>query len=322
MSISVKRYVNITSGAGASSGVAVRDLVLRVFTQNPLVPADHVTTITNATDAGVFFGTTSDEYAIALKYFSFVSKNITSPQKMSFARWNPTAIAPVIYGDPATVKQLSAFVAVTAGLLDIDVDGVVESFTGIDFSTATTLAQVATILQTEIQGGTDPQFATATVQYDTNTTAFILTGSVPGAGLMKAKVVAGADISALLGWTTGGQIEAPGAAAQTAEESVALSANNDDNFGSFVYGGTVLPTDPELVKVSAWNATQNNSYVFCMPVSPANALTQQILVKGNEGTALTLVDISTIGDHSGTIPAEILAGTDYSRAGASANYMF
>lgn len=319
MSISITRYVDIVSGVGAGAGVAQRSLILRVFTQSSLIPAGAVTTFTELDDVATYFGTVADEYKIAQKYFGFVSKSVTTPQALSFARWNPTDIAPAIYGDTST-KSLSAFNAVSSGNLALVVDGVSVPVSGIDLSAALTLAAVATALQTAIQATANPQLVSATVAFDTNNDRFILTGTVLGTGLITCGTAVTNDLGALVGWSTAGATAAPGTAAQTAVETVSDSADNDDNFGSFVFGGSVLPVDADIVNVAQWNHGQNNKFMFCVPVTATNASTQAAATVGFSGTALTLAPV--LAEHAETIPAEILAATDYTRPGASANYMF
>ena len=79
---------------------------------------------TNAVDVGDYFGTSSNEYARALFYFGWVSKNITRANQLSFWFWNnDTATYSLIFGAPATYS-LSSFTGITTGDFTIThVDG-------------------------------------------------------------------------------------------------------------------------------------------------------------------------------------------------------
>lgn len=319
MSISITRYVDIKSGVGAGAGVAQRSLILRVFTQHANVPAGAVVTFTNLSDVEDYFGTVVDEYIIASKYFAFVSKSISSPRAISYARWNAVDLAPALFGD-SVPKSLTALNAVTAGNLNLTVDGVIVPVGPINLAAAGTLAAVATAMQTAVRAAVNPQLVTATVSYDTNNQRFILTGTVAGSGVIDCVNGAINDLGGLVGWSTKDAVSAPGTSAQTATQAVSTSASNDDNFGSFVYGGTTLPTDPEMINISGWNATQNNKFMFCVPATVANVAAKAAAMAGNPGTAITLG--VTVAEHAETMPAEILAATDYSRPGASANFMY
>src|SRR5213075_1467220 len=181
MTISIERYVDITSGVGGAAAVPRRDLILRQITQNTLVPAGTVVSFTQLSDVATFFGTAADEYKVAEKYFGFVSKQITSPQRMSVIRWHAVAVAPAIYGSPI-VGGVAPFAAITAGTLEFSISGVAANITGIDLSTALTFADVASLLQTEIRANVAPQLATCTVQYETNRGIFVITGAVATPG--------------------------------------------------------------------------------------------------------------------------------------------
>lgn len=323
MTISISRYVDITSGVGGAAAVPRRDFILRQVTQNTLVPAGAVVTFSSLPDVQTYFGTATDEYKVAEKYFGFVSKQISSPQRMSVVRWHPAAVAPAIYGSPV-VGGVAAFTGITAGTLALSVSGTLVTLTGIDFSTAVTLPDIASLLQTKIRSNANAQLVTATVQYETNRGAFILTGAVatPGATI-QATGPGGADVGAVVGWSTGLQVEQTGEAAQTALAAISTSADGDDNFGSFAYTGAVLPTASDIAAIAAWNHAQNNKFVYCVPTTTANAASLSAALGGLSGTALSLIPgTSSPSDHAETIPAEILAATNYNRPAASQNYMF
>lgn len=90
MAISFTKYVDITSGVGGGAGVRQRDLIGRIFTTNVLLAIGTIAEFDTLADVGTFFTTTSEEYKRASFYFGWVSKNISSPKKISFARWDDT----------------------------------------------------------------------------------------------------------------------------------------------------------------------------------------------------------------------------------------
>lgn len=325
MSISITRYVDITSGQGGQAGVPRRSFGLRQFTQNALVPAGAVVEFTSLVDVQRYFGTAADEYIVAQKYFGFVSKQISSPSRMSVVRWTEEDVAPAVYGSPIAVGP-AAFAAITAGTLAVSVSGgAAEQFAAIDLSAAATFADVAAALQTELRTSVKPELATCLVQYDSNRGVLILTGGVPtGVGDTIEFVSSGvADLAPMAGWLTGLQVNAPGTAAHTGAEEVALSAEEDDNFGAFAFTGQVVPTTVDDIKaIAAWNHAQNVKFVYCVAVKSTNAAAVSAAVLGLSGCALSLVPSDDATDHAETIPAEILGATDYNRPAASQNYMY
>lgn len=322
MTISINRYVDATSGVGGVAGVPRRNLILRLYTQNALVPAGAVVSITQLSDVGTFFGQASDEYAVAEKYFGFVSKTITSPNRLSFVRWHPDAVPPALYGGKVTAG-LSALKAITAGTLTISSGGVTDVIAGIDLSTATDMASVAALLQTELRAGTLPQLNQCIVQYESNRGAFTLVGGMatPGDELFVVATTGTGDMASVLGWLPGQSTKQLGADAQTPVQAVQRSADEDDNFGSLAFVGTVHPTLAEATAVAAWVHAQNNKFMYCVGVTDATGPSWQTALAACSGVALGLNPVSS-ADHAETCPAEILAATDYSQPGASQNYMY
>lgn len=92
MAIDISKYIDITSGVGGASGVRQRDLILRIFTTNVALADGAVVEFTNLADVGAEFTTVSTEYKMASFYFGWVSKNIKSPKKISFAGYRSSDV--------------------------------------------------------------------------------------------------------------------------------------------------------------------------------------------------------------------------------------
>jgi hypothetical protein len=90
MAIDIRRYINITSGVGGGAGVAGRNFILRLYTSNAVLPPNTLMEFSNAADVETYFTSTSEEYKIAAQYFSWVSKSITQPRKISYWGWDLT----------------------------------------------------------------------------------------------------------------------------------------------------------------------------------------------------------------------------------------
>jgi hypothetical protein len=321
--ISQSRYINIVSGVGAGAAVAQRQLILRLITQNTTLPPGIVAEFSTLTAVGAYFGTMSEEYKRAMAYFSFISKSITAPQMISFARWVSTAIAPMIIGD-TLVKSLASFQAVTAGTLTIDDGATPVLISGLNFSTDTTLTQVASTLQMALRATTDAQLINSTVTYNTNTNQFVLTGSVTGSGTLSAVPTGlSTDISGLLGWTTGGTVLVAGQMASTPAQAVALSAGISNNMGSFAYCTPSTPLmNTDIQSIAEWNDSQNEMYLYSFATSLANLALIYPLVAPYSGCAINILSTTQPNDYVEQSPCEILAATNYSNVNAVNNYMY
>lgn len=321
--ISQSRYIRIVSGVGAGAAVAQRQLVLRLITQNSVLPPGIIAEFQNADAVGAYFGTNSEEYRRALIYFAFISKSITSPQMLSFARWVNTAIAPTIVGD-AIAKTLGQFAGVNAGTLTINSGNTAIPITALNLATATNLTQIAAILQTAIRATADPQLVTASVTFNTNTNQFVLTGTITGSGSLSSTATGlSTDVSQLLGWSTAGTVNVAGQGADNAQVAVAKSAGISNNFGSFAYTTPATPlSNSDIVSIASWNDTQNNAYIYTTATPLANLQTLFALIKGYSGAAINIISTTQPNDFIEQLPGEILGATDYTQKQASQNFMY
>lgn len=177
MAISLDKIISITNAVIDVSTTGL-DLVTTVLTKNQLIPnntTQSVLPFTSAELVGEYFGLTSDEYKFATSYFKGYDNSPSKPRFIRFARYIDTALAPYIRGGMVGIDKLSALKAVTAGSLALLFDGATVNVTNIDLSSATSLSNVASLLQTEIRQST---LTNATVVYDSITEAFTISNAV------------------------------------------------------------------------------------------------------------------------------------------------
>lgn len=319
MAISFSRYINIVSGVGAGAATRARDLILRIFTTSPRVPNNAVVEMTTADDVGTYFGTNSPEHLRAKFYFGFISKLITAPQKISFARWADVASAARIYG-ATKAFAVSQFTGITTGALKLTIGSYTTDLTGLNFSGATTLSNVASILQTAIQavsaGGAN--WTAATVTYNATANRFELVGGVVGAAaIATAAPATGVDIRATLGWN-GGAVFSPGVAAQEPDVALSASVQISDNFHDFVFLSTL--TQNQVVAVATQNDTYNVKFRYDVAIAATDAATYYAALQGLSGAATILSPLA--GEYPELLPSMIAASTDYSRRNSVQNYMW
>ena len=85
MPIKMSKYVDIKSGINNIRTATEKELIARIFTTSASL-TDDVVECENLEDVADIFATSSDEYKIASKYFSFINKYARSPRKISFAK--------------------------------------------------------------------------------------------------------------------------------------------------------------------------------------------------------------------------------------------
>ena len=176
MAIAFTKYVDIISGVGGAAQVALRELIGRLFTTNPLAPTKSFIEFTDLESVGIYFGTSSVEYLRAQFYFSWISKLTTTPQKISFARWADADTAPLIFGEPEDFL-LADFTGISDGAIALTLGPDTEIITGMDFTTDASLADVAATLEAAIQAANVAAMWTgATVTYNATDKRFEFVG--------------------------------------------------------------------------------------------------------------------------------------------------
>ena len=319
MAINFTRYVAITSGVGGGAGVRLRDLILRLFSVSTRVPVGTVVEMESAAEVGTYFGTSSAEYLRAVFYFGFISKLITAPKKISFSRWAEVAAAARIYGATKTFA-VSQFTSITTGSFKLTLGAYTADVTTLNFSAATTLSNVASILQTAIRaitaGGSD--WTAASVTYNATAQRFELVGGVVGAeAVATAAAATGVDIRTLLGWDATA-IFSPGTAAEEPLAAFITSVQTSDNFGSFAFAHPI--SQAQALAVAQQNDTYNVKFMFTLGIAEADAASYYGALSGLSGVATTLAPLST--EFPELLPSAILAATPYSKRNSVQNYMY
>jgi hypothetical protein len=308
MAISQSKYINIVSSIGGGSSVNQRDLMGRVFTSNYLVPVNRVLEFSGGKTSALsaiadYFGITSAEYVFANRYFSFSTAANTEPQKISFARYNQgTATnATLISG---VVPALSVLQAITAGTLSITVGTTDVDLTDVNLSSATSYADVATLLTTAFDGGVD------SVVYDTNNKRFVISST-------SALSYATGTVAEAIGWTSADGILSEASEAKTPLETISESAELSNNFFSFCFLDAL--TSGEIETVAQWTDSQNVKYMYSVSVNESNYEAIQTAVKDYDGVALTL-DLHN--EHAEFMPMSAFAAVDYTKPNSTMDVFY
>lgn len=134
-----------------------------------------------------------------------------------------------------TTVNLSSFTAISDGSFTISIDGASQDITGLDFSSDTTMDEVATTIETALQAIASGGYTAATCTHDGN--RFFINSGTTGASstisfLTAVSPAAGTDISSLLQMRQGEATKADGLDPETITESLnAIEAANDNWYG-------------------------------------------------------------------------------------------
>ena len=309
MAISQSKYVNIISSIGGGSAVNQRDLIGRVFTSNYLVPVNRVLEFSGGKTTALaaiadYFGITSDEYAFANKYFSFSTAANTEPQKLSFARYNSGVATSSTLIGAVSASKLDTLQAITAGTLNITVGTTPVALTGINLSSATSFADVATLLETAFDGSVD------SVAYDSVNKRFVISSS---SNLSYAT----GTVAEALGLTESKAILSEASEGKTALETISESAELSNNFFSFCFLDTLTVSD--ITAIAEWTDSQNVKYMYSVPLTESNYSSIQSAVKDYDGVALTL-DLHN--EHAEFMPMSAFAAVDYTKPNSTMDVFY
>lgn len=315
MPISSNRYVDIASGVGGAAAVDTRELKLRLYTTSELVPTGGIINFRNADAVLDHFGDSAgEEYKQAAYYFGFVSKVITAPKNIQFARWADSDTSSQIFGTEAAA--LDTLKTYTTGAITFTIGGVATPVTGLDFSAAVSYADVATAIQAAAQLAGGP-LAAATVVYNATRSAFEFDSNALADGSISIDS-ATAGLLTDLGW--GAQaIISDGISAQTITDVVSDSTQVNNNYGSFSFIDDL--TLDQVEEAAAWNQTRNVEFQYHQRVTAADAATWSAAVIGYTGTGLTLYDAAN-EDYPWLLPCALLASQQWDKPAASANYNY
>lgn len=323
MPISFSEYVNIVSSVGGVAQASNRELMLRLYVTDELIPTNSVVEFSSLDEVGEYFGTSSESYSQASFYFGFISKLSTRPSSISFSRWAQLDATAMIIGASGDYK-LDDFIPITNGALRIEFNGIVNEVVGLDFSIAVSLSEVASIIETQFSGFSEIGFQNCTVTYDSLGSRFLMTAGVSGNLTVRIhNNVLGIDIRPLLGWSQEEVRLSDGLDAQSLTDVLTSSTQLTNNYGSFSFIPETDLTEADNVEVAIWNDNENVKFIFLSKVLAANAQSYYDALNTYSGTALTLYDnVAYPNEYPWLAPGAVMAATPYDRRASVQNYMF
>ncbi len=198
---------------------------------------------TKLSDVEDAFGEDSDVYSAARAYF------LQSPKSLLIGRWAQAADDSGLFGSvPGTVLQIAD---VNDGAFSVGGESV-EEFTGLNFGSAATFADVATVLQTALRASSDARFSGATVEYSGTRQGFEVGFPSKGRVSQLLPPTSGTDVSSLLGLSVAsGAVYVQGGEAETVTAALAAIADVDDSF-YFVATEEALNDTDTVIDISQW----------------------------------------------------------------------
>ena len=247
----IRSEVNLTPLAARYANI---NTLLILGSSDVISVAERMRAYNALTDIAQDFGMSAPEYHAAALYFG----QTPQPGQVFLGRWVETATHGKLLGGSMTTAQqsLDHWTSITDGALSITVDGVSKNVTGLDFSAATNLNGVASMIDAALEG--------AGIAFDGTrfTVSSASRGPESSVGYAGPASV-GTDISGRLHLTepSGAAIVA-GFAAESAASAAALF---EDRFGqrwyALLFADTSL-TIPQHLAVAEFIQGTNTNHIY------------------------------------------------------------
>ena len=257
MSVSINNVVTVTLLQSGALAMADNPNVVTMLTseqQGPLSSASRYRIYSDSGSVATDFGTASKAYDFALSFFGTSPNATNAGGFLVIGYWRgaeETLLATSASLNGAQLSEASVvggLQQVADGTLTVDVDGVPEALTGLDFQSATTLAAIVDVIDAELTGATASiSDQRVVITSDTSGASSTVTfASDPGTGTF---------IGQTLALTTGsGGFLTQGAAAETLTAETKLAAITE-LFAHVKFRGAMFidnPTDEESKALAEW----------------------------------------------------------------------
>lgn len=326
MAISSERYVSISSVVGGAKSVSTKELMLRIYTKNQIIPPNSVVELerSDIDEVSWMFGQTAVETKMADYYFGFISKVATKPNKIQFSRYSDADCNAMIYTKNSL--GIDDIKKITAGKIEFILGGASKKVSGINLGTTADKTAVASTLQTAISA----IVSGATVQYSSWRDDFTIDfGSTNGSKkTISIKIGTDTDEATLkaLGLKEDA-IFSDGIEKQTITDCLTKTEEVNNNFGSYVFapkvdaqGTETYLTKAEVIDSAKWCAGMDIEYVYSEVVTSSNKDDYSTALSSIASTCLTYNTVQ--GEYPHLLPCAIMASQNFTQPNATVNYMF
>lgn len=289
MTIPVSSVVNVSIAVGATFPARAGFGTLNIVTAETGVIgiAERIRSYSNLDGVTGDWPANSEVVKAATAYFSQQPK----PTSLKVSTRYPTAQAAQLRG--GSVTDATALLLIADGSFNINIDGVANDITGLDFTdTEVTLDDIAASIQTAIQAIATGGFTAATCVHDGS--RFFINSGTTGVSstinfLTPVSPATGTDISSLLQMQLGEGTKVNGIAAETITASLNEIQNIDPDwyglmFTKEVRDGVSINAEDAVVAAAAWCEARVKAF-------------------GNTSNDLDVLDSVTTNDIASTLKA-------------------
>lgn len=257
MTIPASQLVDITPRVigGGLSGLAFVGTMLSTSTALPTATA---VPFYSLSAVGNYFGTGSDEYALASNYFVADSNSSRKPDVLWFMRKVNEAAPAFVRGN--SPKSLAALQEITDGGFVITINGTEKTVSGLDISLLTSYSAIATNITSQLSG--------ATCSWDSTFGAFYIETATTGAEAT-ISFASDTELGVALGLTSGTLSQ--GSDVVSLLDTMEQCVNSNSNFWSFM--PVWQETSSEALQLAEWCNSKGVRFMYVMVDSSNDGLT-------------------------------------------------
>ena len=265
MTIPASAIVNVNPGVLGAGGnpLALNGLFL---TQNTQMPTGSVYGFTSQLAVANFFGPASAEAAIATIYFGGYTNATQAPNAMLFAPYNLAARAAWLQSGSLASMTLAQLQALTAGTITITVNGVAETSSSINLTSAASFSAAAALIAAAFTGDN------VTVAWNAVNSTFVITSTTTGAA-STITFGSGALATGLNLTSATGAILSQGAVLDTPTSAMNNAVAVSQNWATFQCLG-FEPTLANKELFAQWSNAQKYQYLYLAGDTDGQAIVQ------------------------------------------------
>lgn len=263
--VSVTKDSPLVSAAGFGKTIVITD-------SNLITVSTRTKTFTTYQSVVDFFESTSEEAKAANAYFFQDPFLDNKPEDLKFGRYANAATAAVLECGDSPLTDLATWQAITTGSLEITIDGTTSTLINTDFSIATSLNDIADIIDTSLAAngncyyiGGRFNFSSPTTGAASTITLLSSTGSgvdISGTGFLDGDVIASPS-------NLGGSILSQGQVAESFSTALEAIENSDSDW--YTMSAVKAFRDISDTQLMA-NAIESRRKTFIIATNDANTL--------------------------------------------------
>jgi hypothetical protein len=264
-SIPISSDISVNPGVLSAGGAAIL-LNGLCLTQNPLMPAATALPFTSAAAVAAFFGAASTEAAKAKIYFAGYDGSTAKPGMLYFAPYQTEAVAAFLRSGSLASLTLAELQAITPGTLTMTINGVTETSSSINFSSAGSFSAAAALIEAAFSG------TVPTVSWNATLSAFVFDSPTTGSASTIGFPTTDAFATALNLTSATSALISQGDVADTPSSAMTKATAATQNF--FSVWALFEPNLSNKGLFGVWFSEQNDAYLFLGYDTDAQAIVE------------------------------------------------